>query len=968
MKHAALLWVLSCSVALTCAVGLHLAAPRGSAFAPSACIAAAAPPVLLKVSPPPLTHETWGRTYYGDGYVYGPTSWRSSMAVVDIEGDGDNDFAFRANYDVPPQIMRNLGTRTVFFPGGLKDLNIADPEPGVYLELIMDFQDVTNDGRPDLVAVANAFDPNATYIAYYKNQGPAEGALSDEPTFAFVDYVYTSAQANIPEIALDISDLNGDGLLDLVFVEFFAQDVDAPHRVYFMANEGTSQTPEWADPVEIAALTAIMPDAIPVKAGKAEQPDAGIRDGKTLPAGVTLKADPTQKVRLSDIEVYDWDGDGVLDFLFYDALEGIDWVRNTGTTTTPEWANVLNDGGTPPWRHGDLAAYGIPDGRYENLEKAFGTFALSDNPESGLPHAKWRNDFCINMEGWLITRRYFTGDDAGYRLVQENSLEYPTGQGPAAFADADGDGVLDMFRTGVGSSSTAYLLAFTNIGTPYAPAWGRKSTCRDIVLSKGNAANHYRQDLYTFADVDNDGMPDFFVQGQDGVVKQYTVDLGMPPVFTLVDEDVGGAVQAGLSNIEPRGLAVADFVQSPVGLPQLLVAYVANDEGHLLFVPQEAKDAVAWGDPVDLAGTLEDEWGGALDLRRIESLAAGDVDCDGLPDLVVAIGDYWYSGGYVYTYCAHYLYRNVSTPAAAAPAFEFVAWLDAVYNVDQYGGRMPSLADIDADGDADLFLGHEFYFPGYESRRHYLRFYRNSGDTGIELWRTRVVSGQTWTLAIGGLLPEYRWVSNTSGGELAENAQYTAGATSGVVDIVESVGLTPNYRVFVDVLPAVASSASKAIIVVGGATSDPLYTTFQDIAARVYWALLSAGLPAENIRMLAGAPVDGDGDGTSDVYAPATLAILESSVLNWASDADELLVQLHDHGQRDRFRLNATQYLEADVYAAWINTLQVGGVDQVTTIVDTCESGSFIDNLSLDKELAKTGATRITMTSAGMGP
>ncbi|MCX5770024.1 MAG: hypothetical protein NTZ09_07105 [Candidatus Hydrogenedentes bacterium] len=25
------------------------------------------------VAPPEFHHETWGRTYYGEGYVYGPT-------------------------------------------------------------------------------------------------------------------------------------------------------------------------------------------------------------------------------------------------------------------------------------------------------------------------------------------------------------------------------------------------------------------------------------------------------------------------------------------------------------------------------------------------------------------------------------------------------------------------------------------------------------------------------------------------------------------------------------------------------------------------------------------------------------------------------------------------------------------------------------------------------------------------------
>ncbi|HUW59359.1 MAG TPA: hypothetical protein VMZ06_00005 [Candidatus Bathyarchaeia archaeon] len=37
------------------------------------------------VAPPEFHHEMWGRTYYGEGYVCGPTLWRSSLAVADLD-------------------------------------------------------------------------------------------------------------------------------------------------------------------------------------------------------------------------------------------------------------------------------------------------------------------------------------------------------------------------------------------------------------------------------------------------------------------------------------------------------------------------------------------------------------------------------------------------------------------------------------------------------------------------------------------------------------------------------------------------------------------------------------------------------------------------------------------------------------------------------------------------------------------
>src|SRR5688572_31327575 len=45
-----------------------------------------------------LHHQLWGQTDYGEGYVYGPITRRSGMTVVDIEGDGDQDFVFPNNF------------------------------------------------------------------------------------------------------------------------------------------------------------------------------------------------------------------------------------------------------------------------------------------------------------------------------------------------------------------------------------------------------------------------------------------------------------------------------------------------------------------------------------------------------------------------------------------------------------------------------------------------------------------------------------------------------------------------------------------------------------------------------------------------------------------------------------------------------------------------------------------------------
>src|SRR5690606_16372821 len=99
-------------------------------------------------TPPEYDFEIWGRTSYGDGYVYGPPFRSSGVAVVDYDVDGDYDFVLPSLSD-KPQVMRNLGNDRAFYPGGPRTLEVPDPSATVSLGRYMDFADVTGDGRPD---------------------------------------------------------------------------------------------------------------------------------------------------------------------------------------------------------------------------------------------------------------------------------------------------------------------------------------------------------------------------------------------------------------------------------------------------------------------------------------------------------------------------------------------------------------------------------------------------------------------------------------------------------------------------------------------------------------------------------------------------------------------------------------------------------------------------------------------------
>jgi hypothetical protein len=174
--------------------------------------------------------------------------------------------------------------------------------------------------------------------------------------------------------------------------------------------------------------------------------------------------------------------------------------------------------------------------------------------------------------------------------------------------------------------------------------------------------------------------------------------------------------------------------------------------------------------------------------------------------------------------------------------------------------------------------------------------------------------------------------------------------------------------VYIDVLPTVGNE-SKAILVIGGAADDVLYPTFRELAKTAYSTLRLQGLQKQNIRLFAPGSVDADGDGSNDVYGARTLASLQQSIVTWANGSQRLLVYLVDHGQRNRFHLNDSDYLEAATYANWINQLQTSTPNStVTTVIDTCEAGSFISHLALPSGMKAAGAQRITIAGSGVGP
>lgn len=154
----------------------------------------------------------------------------------------------------------------------------------------------------------------------------------------------------------------------------------------------------------------------------------------------------------------------------------------------------------------------------------------------------------------------------------------------------------------------------------------------------------------------------------------------------------------------------------------------------------------------------------------------------------------------------------------------------------------------------------------------------------------------------------------------------------------------------------------KAIVVAGGGPfrGNYLWDATRSMANFAYRALGYRGFGKDAIRFFAADPtIDLDGNGLADdVAGEASAAPLQQAIVDWAQDADNLLIYLVDHGGEGTFRLNDHELLDAATLGGWIDQLQQTMTGRVTTIIDACQSGSFVAPLA-----PAAGEPRVVITS-----
>ncbi len=279
---------------------------------------------------------------------------------------------------------------------------------------------------------------------------------------------------------------------------------------------------------------------------------------------------------------------------------------------------------------------------------------------------RWRREFKAEVNGQAVDCAFAGGME----------FSKPT------FVDIDADGDNDVF---VGDKE-GRIRFFRNDGTPQIFGWNLVSDFCDSAIGE--------RIFPSFADIDDDGDSDLFVGNQEGKIIFFRNDgTASSPIFAMITDSY--------HSIYVGSESAPTFVDIDADLD--LDLFVGKGEGTLSFYRNVgSKDMPSW--------SLVSENYDSIDVGASSIPVFADLDADGDFDLFVGEEQGTIN-----------FYRNVGNDKT--PQWELVS---SNYNSIDVGKRSsPVFVDIDDDSDFDLFIGQD---------QGKIFCYRNDGTVYLPSW------------------------------------------------------------------------------------------------------------------------------------------------------------------------------------------------------------------------------------------
>ncbi len=244
---------------------------------------------------------------------------------------------------------------------------------------------------------------------------------------------------------------------------------------------------------------------------------------------------------------------------------------------------------------------------------------------------------------------------------------------------------------------------YRNDGDSTAPVWTATGMITD---SGGSTIDVGSRSNPAFVDIDDDGDMDMFVGEYYGRIHLYRNDGdSSAPVWTatgMITDSGGSAIDVGYWS-SPTFVDIDNDAD---------IDMFIGESGGRIYLYRNDGDSSA---PVWIStGMITNSGGGTIDVGSYSNPAFADIDDDG--DMDMFVGE---SGGRIY------LYRNDGDSSAPVWTATGMITNSGGSTIDVGSYSSPAFADIDDDGDMDMFVGES-------GGRIYL--YRNDGDSSAPVW------------------------------------------------------------------------------------------------------------------------------------------------------------------------------------------------------------------------------------------